>query len=244
MRALYVAVAALLTAAPLGAQEAMSSARAQLRREHGGEPSSSMMLRLAEYQFRDATDGYRWDAEAWVGGDVDRFVVKSEGEATHGAGVDSGDVQALYSRAVGVYTDARFGVRQDLRPDRRTFLAAGFQTLLPYWFDVEGTLFASGAGEWLARLEGSYDARITNRWILQPRLELMLSAKDSAALQTGSGLASSELGVRLRYEFRRELAPYLGLSWERRGGATARYARAAGEDTNSVSVVLGLRAFF
>lgn len=224
--------------------DAMEGARATLRREHGGMSFSQVMLDLAEVQVRDGRDGYRWNGAFWYGGDINRLTVKTQGE---GSFRDSagGEVQALYSRAVGPYFNLQAGVRQDFTsgPDR-TYATLGFEGLAPYWFDVEGALFVSDRGEVLARLEGYYDQRITQRLILQPRAELNLSAQDIAAQRKGSGVTDAELGLRLRYEIAREFAPYVGLSWERQLGNTARYARAAGESTGGLSLVAGLRAWF
>ena len=224
--------------------EAMAAARAQLRLEHGGMAVSKVMANLAEYQARKGADGYRWEGQAWFGGDIDRFVLKTEGEGTRGEGVESAELQALYSRAVGVYTDVQAGVRQDFEPKGRTYATIGFETLLPYWFDVEGAAFLSTRGELLGRLEGSYDLRLTNRLILQPRAELNFAAQDTRATRTGAGLSNAELGLRLRYEIRREFAPYIGVSWERKVGRTADYARALGDGVVDKSVVFGVRTFF
>lgn len=222
----------------------MAQAREQLQREHGGARVSMVMTNLAEYQARSGGDGYRWDGQAWYGDDLNRLVLKSEGEGAWGEGVEAAEVQALYSRAVGVYTDLQAGVRQDFEPRARTYLSVGFETLLPYWFDVEGAAFLSNKGEVLGRLEGLYDLRLTNRLILQPRAELNFAAQNTAATRTGSGLSTAELGLRLRYEFRREFAPYVGVSWDRKVGRTADYARADGQDVDSTSLVVGIRAFF
>jgi len=86
---------------------AMASARAELEHEHGGGTVSKVMANLAEYQVRDGSNGYRWDGQAWFGGDIHRFVLKSEGEGTLKEGVEAAELQALYSRAVGVYTDVQ-----------------------------------------------------------------------------------------------------------------------------------------
>jgi copper resistance protein B len=223
---------------------AMGRARAQLQREHGAVRSSKFIANLAEYQVRRGKDGYRWDAQAWVGDDIHRLVFKSEGEGASGERPESAELQALYSRAVGVYTDLQVGVRHDFEPRDRTYLAVGFQTMFPYWFDVEGTAFLSQEGELLGRVEGAYDLRLTNRLILQPRAELNLAAQDTPETRTGSGLSNAELGLRLRYEVRREFAPYIGVSWDRRYGKTADYARALGQDTKAANFVVGVRAFF
>lgn len=222
----------------------MDQAVAQLRSEHGAVITSKVMTNLAEFQARKGADGYRWDGQAWFGGDINRFVLKSEGEGTRGEGVEAAEVQALYSRAVGVYTDVQMGVRQDFEPHNRTYATVGFESLFPYWFDIEGAAFLSNKGEVLGRIEGTYDFRLTNRLILQPRAEFNLAAQDTLETRTGSGLSNAELGLRLRYEVRREFAPYIGVSWDRKFGKTADYARAFGEDVKATSFVVGLRAFF
>jgi copper resistance protein B len=224
--------------------QAMAHARAMMRREMGGMSYSKIMLKLGEYRTGSDGDGYRWNAEGWFGGDIDRLVLKSEGEGRVGEGLETGEVQALYSRAVGRYLDLQAGLRQDVSPHARTYAAIGAQSLFPFWFDVEGALFLSTRGELLARAEGSYDLRLFQRLVLQPRIEANLAAQDSPGLRTGSGLSSAEAGLRLRYEIRREFAPYIGVSWERRFGRTADYWRAAGEGAQSTSFVVGLGAFF
>lgn len=222
---------------------AMDQARAVLRMEHGGAQASKVMVNLLEYQARPGGDGYHWDGEAWFGGDLNRLVVKSEGEGDR-HGVQSGEVQALYSRAVGLYTDMQVGVRQDVEPKSRTYATVGFETLLPYWVEAGGALFVSNKGDVLGRAEGAIDWRLTQRLILQPRAELNFAAQNSPETATGSGLTDAELGLRLRYEVRRAFAPYVGVTWARRFGATADYGRALGRDVSETSLVVGLRAWF
>jgi copper resistance protein B len=223
---------------------AMSTASAQLKNEHGGEAVSKVMVSLAEYQVRDGSDGYRWEGQAWYGGDLNRFVLKSEGEGTRREGVESAELQGLYSRAIGVYTDAQIGIRQDFEPHNRSYATIGVQSMLPYWFDVEGALFLSNKGELLGRLEGTYDLLLTNYLILQPRAELNFAAQNTLETRTGSGLSNAELGLRLRYEISREFAPYIGVSWDRKVGQTANYSRALGKGVEATSVVFGIRTFF
>lgn len=224
---------------------AMARAREVLRLEHGGMTFSKVMANLLEYQARPGGDGYRWEGEAWIGTDLDRLVVRTEGEGEARGGVEAAEVQALYSRAVTRYADLQLGVRHDFKPSpQRTYLAAGFQTLLPYWVEAQGTIFLSDRGDLLGRLEGAYDLRLTQRLILQPRAELNLAASNAPEIGVGSGLSTAELGLRLRYELRREFAPYVGVSYDRRYGRTADYARAAGRDVETTSFVAGLRAWF
>lgn len=224
--------------------DAMVAARDTMRREHGGMAFSQVMLDLAEVQMRGGRDSYRWDGAFWYGGDLNHLTVKTEGEGAFQGSAEA-EVQALYSRAIGPYFNLQAGVRQDLTPGPdRTYVTVGFEGLAPYWFDIEGALFLSNKGDLLARLEGYYDQRVTQRLILQPRAEINLSAQHVPKRHLGSGVTDAELGVRLRYEIAREFAPYVGVSWERQFGDTARYARANGEDTGGASLVVGIRAWF
>lgn len=225
--------------------EAMAPAQAHMLHEHGSMPQRQVILNLLERQFRDGRDGYRWDGQAWFGGDIDRFLLTTEGEATRGEGVEAGEVQALWSHALDPYWNLQAGVRQDVQrgPDR-SYATVGVEGLAPYWFDLEARLFLSNKGDLLARLEGHYDQRITQRLVLQPRVEVELSAQDVPESGIGSGLSTIEAGLRLRYEIVREFAPYVGFNWERRFGDTARYARLAGEDVTSKGVVAGIRFWF
>lgn len=222
---------------------AMTAARRSLREEHGGATFSKVIANLAEYQARSG-DGYRWDAQAWYGGDIDRLVIKSEGEGSGREGVEAAEAQALYSRAVGPYFDFQAGLRQDFRPTARTYLTAGVEGVLPYWFEVNAAVFLSTRGELLARFEGTYDLRLTQRLILQPRAELNFAAQDTLETRTGAGLSNAELGLRLRYEIRREFAPYVGVSFDRKLGRTADYARLRGEGAGGASFVAGIRTWF
>ena len=222
---------------------AMAAARAGLREEHGGGTESMVLVNLAEYQSQPG-GGYRWDGEGWIGGDINRFVVKSEGDGGRRDGLESAEMQGLYSHAIDPYFDLQAGVRQDFAPGGRTYATVGVQGLAPLWFDVSGALFLSTTGELLARLESTYDLRLTERLILQPRVELNFAAQNTADTRTGSGLSNAELGVRLRYEIRRQLAPYIGVSWDRKVGQTAEYARAHGDDVGGATLVAGIRAWF
>ena len=223
----------------------MADSRAMLRHENGGMPAYSIVFNLAEYRVQKGANAYRWDGEGWFGGDIDRFVVKTEGEGAVRGGVESGEVQALYSRAIGPWFNLQAGVRHDFKPGPpRTYATIGFEGITPYWFEVEGALFLSDKGDVLGRLEGYYDQRITQNLILQPRVELNFAAQDVPANGIGSGLSDAELGLRLRYEIRREFAPYIGVSWERKIGDSARFARAAGERVQATSLVVGIRTWF
>ena len=223
----------------------MAASCKMLRHENGGMPAYSIVFNLAEYRVQKGADAYRWDGEGWFGGDIDRFVVKTEGEGAVGERLESSEVQALYSRAIDPWFNLQAGLRHDFKPGpARTYATIGFEGIAPYWFEVSGALFLSDKGDLLGRLEGYYDQRITQKLILQPRVELNFAAQDVRANGIGSGLSDAELGLRLRYEIKREFAPYIGISWEKKVGDSARFARAAGDRVQATSFVFGIRTWF
>lgn len=225
--------------------EAMAEARDVLRREHGSITTYKVLLDQLELRVQNGRDGYAWNAEAWYGGDINRFWLKTEGEGNFGERLDQAEVQALYSRAIDPWWNLQAGLRYDLRPNpQRAHLVLGIEGLAPYWFEVDAALFLSEKGDVRARFEAEYDQRLTQKLILQPRVEFDLSAQDVPEIGLGSGLTQAEAGLRLRYEFKPEFAPYVGVHYERRFGDTARYSRAAGEDAGGWSLLMGVRAWF
>ena len=219
--------------------------RERLRNEHGNFQSAFVLFNLAEYVARKGADGYRWEAEGWFGGDVNRLVVRTEGEGDIRGATEKAEVQALYSRAFDPWWNWQIGVRQDIRPNpQRTFAVASIEGLAPYWFRTVGSIFLSNKGELTARAEGFYDQRVTQRLILQPRGEINFSAQRIPELGSGAGVTDIELGMRLRYEVRREFAPYVGVEWVSKVGDSARFARTAGESPSFVYVAAGIRAWF
>lgn len=223
----------------------LAMSRAEMANEMSGGIYHKVMFNLAEYQAHKGADSYRWEGEAWFGGDINRFVVKSEGRGDFRGKTGEAEVQALYSRAIGPYFNLQGGVRHDIRPSpSRTYATIGIEGLAPYMFEVGAALFVSDKGDVLARLEGTYDQRITQRLILQPRAELNFAAQDIRATGTGAGLSDIELGLRLRYEISREFAPYIGVSYDSKIGNSAKYARLNGERVSAASMVLGVRIWF
>lgn len=224
---------------------AMAAVRAAVYAEHGRFRGSKVMIDRLEYRAVDGRDGYAWEGDAWYGGDYDKLWLKTEGEGSFGDALEAAEVQALFSRALDPWFNLQAGVRYDIRPKPdRAHLAVGVQGLAPYWFEVDVAAFVSDKGDVTVRLEAEYDQRLTNRLILQPRVELDLAAQDVPELGIGAGLSSLEAGVRLRYEIVPEFAPYVGVEYERRFGDTADFARAEGEDAGGWAVLAGLRAWF
>lgn len=197
-----------------------------------------------EIRAADGSDPLVWDAEGWIGKDLHKFWIKTEGEYLDGR-VEEMELQALYSRAVAPFWDVQLGWRRDIRPTpERDWLAFGLKGLAPYFFDIDVALFVGDSGRTAARLQAEYEAMLTQRLILVPEIELNLYGKDDPATGIGSGLANIEAGLRLRYEIRREFAPYIGLNWTRLYGRTADFARAEGAAVDDTQLVIGVRAWF
>lgn len=224
--------------------EAMAAARAANHATHGDMKTGTLMLERLEARIAKGEDGYLWDLQGWYGGDIDKFVLKSEGEGEFGGAVEDAEVQALWGHAIGPFFDLQAGVRLDLEPETRSHLVLGVQGLAPYMWHVDGAFFLSDRGDLTARIEGEYDQKITQALILQPRIELELSAQDIPEREIGAGLTKIEPGLRLRYEIAREFAPYVGVEYEAKVGETADIAKAAGEDPDGLKFLLGVRAWF
>lgn len=212
--------------------------------------SWSVLFDQLEHRWQNGKNLFRWDMEGWVGGDYNRIWLRTEGEqrVRTGRGGEF-EAQLLYSRLVAPFWDFQVGVRHQRLygpgSDRsRSFVALGFEGLAPYVFDVEPFVFISDRGDVSARVAATYDVLFTQRLILQPRFELNAAAQDVKKFGIGAGLNNVELGARLRYEIRREVAPYFGVSWVRKVGETAGISRREGEPVDNFSVVVGVRLWF
>jgi copper resistance protein B len=204
---------------------------------------SKVLLDELEWQRMDDRSALSWDAQAWYGGDYNKLWLKTEGERV--AGEEAGTTELLWDRVIARWWDVQAGVRHDFSDGpSRTGAAFGVQGLAPYWFEVEATAYVGDAGRSAARLVGEYELLLTQRWVLQPKIELNLYGKEDAANRIGSGLANADVGLRLRYEIRREFAPYVGVIWTRRFGGSADFAREAGEEVSDAQFVAGLRVWF
>ncbi|WP_138380707.1 copper resistance protein B [Luteithermobacter gelatinilyticus] len=224
----------------------MEKARTALRQETGGQTFTFVQADRLEYQTNEGEGVLLWDAQGWIGGDINKFWFKTEGEYFLDADeFEEAEVQALYSRAISPFFDLQVGLRHDITPNpSRTHAVIGIQGLAPYWFEVDAAAFVSDEGEVTARIEAEYELLLTQRLILQPRTELSFAAQDVEELGIGSGLSTVEAGMRLRYEIKREIAPYIGFAWNRKIGDTADFARLEGETVDSLSFVVGLRLWY
>ena len=200
---------------------------------------------LNQNEFRVGNpDAYRWEGEGWYGNDFNRLWLKSEGSIDTSSGTaDEAQVQGLYSRTMTAFFNLQGGVRYDFEPASRGWAALGVEGLAPLNWEIGAFVFASSGGRLAARLEGSYDLYLTQRLVLQPQFELNAYSRADRPGRIGTGLTDGDFGLRLRYELRREFAPYIGVTYEARYGETAAMARAAGLSTGDVRFVAGIRAW-
>lgn len=201
---------------------------------------------LDQFEWRDTSgdNTLSWDAQGWLGKDLRKLWFKTDGERTGGETEDA-ELQFLYSKAFARYWDFQVGVRHDFEPSpSRTWGAIGIQGLAPYFFETDIAFFVGESGQTAFRLESEYELLITQRLILTPDIEINFYGKNDANVGIGSGLSDAEIGLRLRYEIRREFAPYLGINWTKVFGNTADFARINGQDVSDLQLVVGLRAWF
>lgn len=199
-----------------------------------------------EFRSQDGDDVASWDGQARIGNDLHKLALKSEGEYVLDPDtMETAEFQLLYLRMISDFFDVQAGLRHDFQPNpSRTYAVLGINGLAPQWFEVDASLFLSDEGDVSARFHVEYDILFTQRLVLQPNAEVNVAFSDDEPTGVGSGISDIELGLRLRYEFVREFAPYLGIQWERKLGNTSDFARAEGEDDNVFSIVAGVRVFF
>jgi copper resistance protein B len=233
--------------APPGARTPFSGAPADWKNViKDSKPYAFSLIDRLEHGDADEENTYLWDAQGWIGGDIHKFWWKTEGEGpTYGGGPEKTELQALYNRTISPFWGVQAGLRYDINPDPDTgYAVLGVQGLAPYWFESDSALYLSEDGDLSFRGEFEYELLFTQRLILQPRLEINASADDVPELGLGSGITNTEAGLRLRYEIKRELAPYIGVRWEQLYDATKDIAEREGEPTSSTSFVIGVRMWY
>jgi copper resistance protein B len=195
-------------------------------------------------EWRDAdTSIYEWEASAWYGGDFHKLWLETEGEHVGGS-TEDGRVEVLWDRIASAWWSTRLGLRQDFGGPAQSWLAFGVAGLAPGFIELDATAYVGDQGRAALRLSADYDLLLTQRLVLQPETEINFYSEEDPERLIGTGLSDLEIGLRLRYEFRREIAPYLGVSWSKRFGDSADLARAAGEDADEISMVAGIRLWF
>ena len=203
-----------------------------------------VMISQLEKRSTDGSDPAVLEAQAWIGKDLQKLWFKTDVERVGGE-TEEAEIQALYSRAIAPYWDIQAGWRHESQPGpNRDWAVIGFQGLAPYFFEVDAAAFIGKHGRTAIRLEAEYEILFSQRLILTPEIEVNAFGKDDTATGVGSGLSDLELGLRLRYEIKREFAPYVGINWTKQFGSTADLSRLNGEDTRDTQFVIGIRAWF
>lgn len=203
------------------------------------------MLLFDQLEWRNTAEGnaLAWDAEGWYGGDSNKVWLRSEGERVAGTWQNA-RADLLWDHTFARWWSLQAGGRQDFGAGPgRTWTAIGVQGLAPYWFTTEATFYVGEQGRTAVRLKSEYELVFTQRLILQPEAEANLYGKSDPARQLGSGLSDLEFGLRLRYEVRREFAPYIGVVWSRQFGGTADRVRESGGNPREAQFVAGIRAW-
>ncbi len=205
---------------------------------------ASLMVERLEQVYTNHDNAYVYDAQGWFGRDYNRLVLKVEGDIDRGR-LQEARTELFWGHAVATFWDTQLGVRYDsgVGPDRE-WLAFGIQGLAPYWFNIDATAYMGIAGRTALRLSADYELLLTQKLILQPRVEMNLYGKRDEARQIGRGLSDATAGLRLRYEFTRQIAPYVGVEWVGRFGETADFARAVSEQQSEMRWVAGMRFWF
>ncbi|MEO7916147.1 MAG: copper resistance protein B [Dokdonella sp.] len=211
---------------------------------HGAGRLGSVIFNNLEAFNGDGSHGQAIDMQAWYGGDIDKLWFKAEAERSEGS-LEDARLELLWNRAIAAYWSGQVGIRHDkgVGPSRN-WAAFGVQGLAPYWFEVEATAYVGESGRTALRLEAEYELLLTQRLVLQPDVEVNFYGKDDPARGIGSGLSNVEVALRLRYEFTRKFAPYVGVTWSRSFGSTADFARVEGGGAEDTQLVAGVRLWF
>lgn len=195
----------------------------------------------------NGTGSLRIDGLSWIGGDYNRVYFRVDGNQPFHGNDGEIAVDAAYGHLVSPFWTALIGGRVETRglgtssTKTRALLGVGFEGISPYFFEVEPTLYVSSKGDVSAHFVVATDVLFSQRLILQPRFETHVAVQAVPEFNLGAGINDVELGARMRYEFTRKFAPYLGLSYTRSVGATTVLARAAGERVTTSAVVFGAR---
>lgn len=223
----------------------LAAAPPAMSHTHGDDTLHSNTL-INRMEVRDAGTGtgLGWEAEGWVGTDINRLWWRGEGEHAN-AHTLAASLEVLFGHSFSPRWDWVAGLRQDARPrESRSFFAFGVQGLAPQWFEVSAMAFVGEGGRTAFRFNAGYSLLFTNRVVLQPVLELHLYGKDDPSRGIGAGLSTVEAGLRLRYEVTRQFSPYVGVAWEHAFGDTAPFRRAVGHATGDARAIAGVRMWF
>jgi copper resistance protein B len=196
-----------------------------------------------EYVDSHDFDATEFEGHLWMGDSYNRYLLRSEIEIVDDS-LHTAEVDLLHTRAISPFWDLRFGVRREFgEEDDRNWASIGLGGLAPGWFEVDASLFFGEGGNSLLDIEIEYDLLLTQRLVMQPRLDIHSYGKTDKEMGRGSGLSIVKTGFRLRYEFDRQFAPYLGYERVVKYGKTADLLT-VDQDRTDNHWVLGLKVWF
>jgi copper resistance protein B len=207
---------------------------------------------MAERRFHDLAPAWEWKTKAWLGDDYNKLRIESSGVLADSGKIDKEggtkgiDSRFFYSRLISDFWDAKAGIQAVVHGPGlvRTGFIAGFEGLAPYGFHVDVTASLSQTGIAMLRLDVEYDIPLTQKLIATPFVEAVVASGDDRAIDLGAGLSRFEVGLRLRYEFAKEFAPYVGVSFEQFTGNTASFVAADNEPISKLRAMVGLKVWF
>jgi len=205
----------------------------------GDDPLRTMLLMDKFEVLNNSERSKEWEGSFYIGYDIDKLYVYSTGVATND-GLETSENELVYSRAITPFWDIQAGLAYDKNANAsRTWGEVAIAGLAPYYFETRAALLFNNEGNVGLRLDAEYEMLFTQKLILTPSFEADFYTKDDPLLRLGSGLSNIEAGLRLRYEIRREFAPYVGVTWEKTFGNTRNY-----NPVNETSLLAGVRFWF
>ena len=187
---------------------------------------------------------YNWDLDGWIGGDINKLSLKSEGEKIKDKNTEKSTFWAKYSRNIATFWDFQAGFRHDIHPKSKNYFLIGLEGLAPYFFETEAHVFISEDGNLTSTIHQENEFLITQRFIIQPYCELNFSTQDVQDLEIGSGLTVGEFGLQTRYEYTRKFSPYIDIKYERKYGETSIIAQKNNKKNEDIVIGFGIRLMF
>ncbi len=192
-----------------------------------------------ENQNTKDNDTFSWDASAYVGYDLDKIYVYSEGDKTNGSSAES-ETQLLYSKAISPYWDVQFGVEYDkAAEDSKTWGVISFDGTAPYFIESKDSLLIGSDGNLGLKLSAETELLITQRLFFVPKVEVNIYTKDDEKMEIGKGLSNIKTSLRLKYKITQEIMPYIGVEHNQNYGNTSDFA-----PLNDTYFVLGVSFWF
>lgn len=213
------------------------------------DPWLTKVMSEFDYHQEEGENVLGWDIDIWSGRDLNKFWIKSEGEYA-GSELEEAKLELVYSQAISAYWDQQFGLRHDFEPkvegETRSWLSYGFIGTAPYFISVDARIFVGEESSSQLLIELERELMITQEWVLTPELDIVANGRSNKQFGEGSGLAEIDFSVRLGYERNgnRKFQPFIGLSAKQLFGSTRRIARVSGNNTSTLTVMIGIHSWF